>query len=273
MGPTSNQPTGPTLPETVDLVLEEVDRDPASAPIAWHPDWRKQFPWLEQGVTCRGPMEGPFDLALAGDRTVDGVWARWAALLADLDMDRAVLGRQVHGCAVRFHREGSAGVHLVPGTDGHVTRTSGLLLAVTIADCVPVTMVDPGRHAVAVVHAGWRGTAAGVLEAGIEVLAERLGSRPEDLYLHLGPAICGACYEVGPEVHAALALPDPGGSAPVDLRAVLARRALKAGVGGGRVTVSSWCTRCGDSPFFSHRGGDAERQVAFAGLRVGTLCR
>jgi hypothetical protein len=124
-----------------------------------------------------------------------------------------------------------------------------------------------------VVHAGWRGTAAGALEAGLDVFAERLGSRPEDLHVHLGPAICGSCYEVGPEVHAALSLPAPGGRAPADLRAVLVRRALTAGVDGGRVTVSEWCTRCGDSPFFSHRGGDSERQVAFAGLSGRTQAR
>ena len=266
MGPTSTQPTGPTLPESVRLVREEVGPDSDSVPIASHREWETRFPWLVQGVTCRGPMDSPFDLALAGDRMGDGAWERWAALLAVLDMDRAALGRQVHGSVVRFHREGAVGVSITPGTDGHVTRTRGLLVAVTVADCVPVTIVDPGRRAVAVVHAGWRGTAAGALEAGVEVLAERLGSRPECLHVHLGPAICGSCYEVGPEVHAALALPEPGGSAPVDLRAVLARRALEAGVEGGRMTVSEWCTRCGDSPFFSHRGGDAERQVAFAGL-------
>src|SRR5690606_18360795 len=104
-----------------------------------------------------------------------------------------------------------------PAIDGHATRAPGLLLAVSVADCVPVSLVDPERRAVALLHAGWRGAAAGILERGLEVLAERLLARPEDLHVHLGPAICGGCYEVGPEVHRALGLPEPPAPAPVDL--------------------------------------------------------
>ncbi|MGD2071752.1 MAG: polyphenol oxidase family protein, partial [Gemmatimonadota bacterium] len=166
----------------------------------------------------------------------------------------------------RFHSGGAPGLHLCPDTDGHVTRTPGTLLTVATADCVPIFVVDPALRAVAVLHGGWRGVAAGVLDRGLEVLAERLSSRVEDVAVHLGPAICGRCYEVGPEVHDALGLPVPETAAPVDLRAVVATRAVEAGVAAARVTVSDACTRCGDSPFFSHRGGDVERQLAFVGI-------
>lgn len=85
--------------------------------------------------------------------------------------------------------------------------------------------------------------------------------------MHLGPAICGSCYEVGPEVFGALGLPTPDGPTPLDLRAALAERAAAEGVPSTSITVSGHCTRCTDSGLFSHRGGDAGRQVGYLGLR------
>jgi polyphenol oxidase len=156
---------------------------------------------------------------------------------------------------------------IVFDTDGHATSAHGLLLTVSVADCVPVLLVDASRRAVAALHAGWRGVAAGMLESGIAAMAARAGSRPGDLRVHFGPAICGACYEVGPEVPAALGLGDPGEKVLLDVRGVLVDRALAAGVDVTSITRSAWCTRCGESPFFSHRAGNAERQMAVIGLR------
>jgi YfiH family protein len=154
-----------------------------------------------------------------------------------------------------------------PEADGHATGEPGILMAVTVADCVPVFLLDPGRRSGAVLHAGWRGVVAGVLDAGIELMKSRFGSAAEDLFLHLGPAICGDCYEVGAEVHEALGLPLPEGPRPVDLRGILARNALARDIRSQQVTASVHCTRCRPSPFFSHRGGDVERQVGYLGIR------
>jgi copper oxidase (laccase) domain-containing protein len=84
--------------------------------------------------------------------------------------------------------------------------------------------------------------------------------------VHLGPAICGECFEVGPEVPEGLALAEPDAT-HVDLRAELARRAAALGVAPARISISGFCTRHGDSPFFSHRGGCAERQVTVLAVR------
>jgi YfiH family protein len=156
---------------------------------------------------------------------------------------------------------------LGPDADGHITASQGLLLGVTVADCVPISLVDPEKKVVAMLHAGWKGTAVGVLGRGLRLLADEFGIRPEDLYIHLGPAICGDCYEVGPEVHAALGLAPVPGPSPVDLRAFLVGRAMELGAVEAKVTRSSWCTLCPDSPFFSHRRGDKARQVGFIGIR------
>jgi hypothetical protein len=139
-------------------------------------------------------------------------------------------------------------------------------MGVTVADCVPVFVVDPHRRVVGLLHAGWRGTAAGILEAGVSLLAGQSEAEPGNLLVHLGPAICGSCYEVGPEVHAALGLHEPGTPTPVDLRGLLAEKALDLGVMGANITRSTFCTLCGASPFFSHRGGATQRQVGFLGI-------
>jgi copper oxidase (laccase) domain-containing protein len=99
------------------------------------------------------------------------------------------------------------------------------------------------------------------------MLASWSGAEPEDLLVHLGPAICNSCYEVGPEVHAALGLDEPRTPTPVDLRGLLAAKALDLGVMGANITRSTFCTLCGASPFFSHRGGATQRQIGFLGIR------
>jgi YfiH family protein len=238
----------------------------ADVPIWTHPEWAERFPWLVQGTTGAGTGQ-PFDLALFGQGRPGEIMERWWALGRATGATRLVHGHQVHRAAVRVHDAGPPGLQVCPATDGHVTRAPGVLLAVTIADCVPVSLVDPDSRTVALLHAGWRGVAADILEHGLEIFAGRLALEPDRLHMHLGPAICGRCYEVGPEVHRGLGLPEPAGPSPVDLRAVLTDRALRAGLRAEHVSSSSWCTRCGDSPFFSHRGGRPERQVAFLGVR------
>jgi YfiH family protein len=149
--------------------------------------------------------------------------------------------------------------------DGHATAVPRLLLGVTVADCVPVYLADPVRRLIALLHAGWRGTAAGILDHGVALLVSH-GARVDDLVMHAGVGICGACYEVGPEVLAAFGFASAGARGHLDLRLELARRARAAGV--RTVTVSPWCAAHDRHLFFSHRasGGDRGRMVAYLGL-------
>lgn len=241
-------------------IVAEVRRE--GRPGLVHPEWGERWPWLVQGITTSDPS-GAGDLALFGREPAGEVTARWEALLAALPVTGAVHARQVHGNTVRVHAGAAPGLLLTPPADAHLTRSPGLLLAVTVADCTPAFLVAPEHRAVAVVHAGWRGAAAGILERAVHTFRERLGVRPGELHIHLGPGICGACYEVGPEVHEALGEPVPAAPTPVDLGANLARRARGAGVPGGRITRSPLCTLCGQAPLFSHRGGHTGRQVGY----------
>jgi polyphenol oxidase len=234
-----------------------------------HPEWRGRFPWLVQGTTGRGDGDGDFDLGLSGAQPVGAVMERWRALLRWSGCATAAHARQVHGADLHAHQGvPGPGILVMDGVDGHLSDTPSLLLTVSVADCVPVSIVDPEARAVALVHAGWRGTAAGIVERAIARLtADRPGSAAR-LWLHCGPAICGVCYEVGPEVHAAVNPdgPDVLEPSPIDVRGVIAARAAAAGVPEERVSVSTHCTRCGDGGFFSHRAGSPARQLGVLGI-------
>ncbi len=172
-------------------------------------EWR-QF-GVVAGVTGRGESGHPFDLGLAGASTPVGrVMNNWRALLGALAPFRgATISRQVHGILVRWQSTAD-GLVIQEGADGHATEEAGGLLAVTVADCVPVYLVDPEERRAALLHAGWRGTAAGILRPGIEGLRQK-GSSVERLLMHCGVGICGECYEVGSEVFAACGLTLPRG--------------------------------------------------------------
>jgi YfiH family protein len=271
--------------------IQEVFR-PGDPGYWFHPEWEELFPWLAQGTTGRRKSEGVRVRSFARftDPPARGVRHAWAALASQVEFPKVAHARQVHGKSVTVYERlegsgvweeiveasgddpngrptGEGRMILGPDADGHITASEGLLLGVTVADCVPISMVDPERRVVAMLHAGWKGTAVGVLDRGLKLLAEEFSIRPEELYIHLGPAVCGDCYEVGPEVHAALGLPPVAGPSPVDLRMFLAGRAVELGAVEAKVTRSSWCTLCADAPFFSHRRGDKARQVGFIGIK------
>lgn len=233
-----------------------------------HPRWAEDLPWLVQGTTTRGAPGRELDLGLfSGGSPEAVVHKNWGRLLALTAMGSAVHARQLHQAEVRLHGPARLGLRVVKPCDGHVSDQPGLLLTVSVADCVPVFVVAPRSRSVAALHAGWRGAATGILERGLDVLLQRCEESVSELQLHLGPAICGACYEVGPEVFEALGEPAPRRPRPIDLRVVLARRAVASGVDPANLTVSAHCTRCTESGLFSHRGGDLGRQVGYIGVR------
>ena len=195
----------------------------------------------------------------SGTEPVSEVMDRWSGLQTALApvAPRLVTARQVHGARVVVHAGGWRGWLRIADADGHIATERGTAMAVTVADCVPVFVAHPSGTA-ALLHAGWRGTVAGILPAALSALAGRdlpLG----ELAVHLGPAICGRCYEVSPDVHRQLTGRAVERPTAVDLRAVLAGQARDRGV--RDITVSSLCTRCDQNRFFSHRGGDPGRQI------------
>jgi YfiH family protein len=242
---------------------------PGTVPLVQHEDWRLRFPWLLQGTTTRTPTED-WDFRLYGPSPAGEVLDRWEQLQEDTSMPAAVHAHQVHGARLMSHVGAEPGLRLLRGFDGHFTGTPGVLLTVSVADCVPVFLVDPARKCVGVVHAGWKGVAARILDEALSGMRTWFGSSPRDVHVHLGPSICGRCYEVGPEVHEAVGLQRPEAPEPVDLRLLLARQGERAGIPGDQISRSGYCTRCDAALFHSHRGGSSGRQLGILGIRRRT---
>jgi YfiH family protein len=211
------------------------------------------------GLTAFTTTRDAGSFNLGGAEPAAEVFGRWWALRAQL-APRAVRlasAHQVHGTEILVHHGDWEGWLRAPAADGHITFTPGTAMVVSLADCVPVFIGHPSGAA-GVVHAGWRGTAAGILPGAIAGFTSR-GLRAGDLVVHLGPAICGGCYEVGVDVYAQLTGTAPDAPRTIDLRALLARAAREAGV--RQITTSDSCTRCHNARFFSHRCGDSGRQL------------
>jgi YfiH family protein len=249
--------------------VAEVREQPIAGPVPRLelPGWRARF-GVAAGITMRGPDPGRgFDLGLWTEAPVGEVMGRWRALRqADAAFAAVILGHQVHGAQVEWHEAARGWVQL-EGVDGHATGTPGLLLTVTLADCIPVYLADPVRRVIALLHAGWRGTASGILARGVELLRSRGGSVAEDITMHCGVGICGACYEVGAEVMAGCGLAHEGlGPWHADLREVLREQGRALGL--RDISTSQWCSAHDRPRFYSHRasGGRDGRMVAYLGL-------
>ena len=135
-----------------------------------------------------GRQAGSFGLST--DEPVRDVMARWSALRAQLGgrSARLATASQVHGRHILRHAGEWRGWLRAEEADGHLSVERGTAMAVTVADCVPVFLAHPSGAA-AVLHSGWRGTEARIVEAAIAQL-DALGLRADDLRLHCGPAIC-----------------------------------------------------------------------------------
>ena len=180
---------------------------------------------------------------------------------------------QVHGCRVVEARAG------IQNADGVWTMDGGRTIGVQVADCVPVLLAGPalGRPWAAALHAGWRGTVAGILRRGVEVFTG-LGGRPRDLVWALGPAILKCHFEVGEEVLDAarkdpawredLAEPGPRGRPHLDLHGLLRAQALDLGLDPARNGSVPVCTYCTPALLHSYRRGDRHgRQWGW--IRIG----
>jgi YfiH family protein len=205
-------------------------------------------------------------LGPAGWETREGSRRRVALALAD--RGRLFLLQQVHGTVVReapweADAQGDAGMAGGPG----------LIVGVETADCLPILLVDPVRRVAAAVHAGWRGTAAGI--AGQCVLAlVRAGSRADTLVAALGPGIGVCCYEVGEELREAFGAGSeaffptgPTGRSHLDVRAANVTQLLKAGLPASQIHHVEDCTFCRADRYHSFRreGAGAGRMISYIG--------
>ncbi|HEY6730360.1 MAG TPA: polyphenol oxidase family protein [Solirubrobacterales bacterium] len=250
-------------------------------------DWRESdgVSWLEADLggaraafstRLGGVSEPPFDslnLGLLTDDEGDAVAENRLRLAGALGLssEQIVFARQVHGTDLIKGANADRGSFRspsdrkeprdVPEADGHVVRVTGLAPLVFVADCLPVALYGPGG--VAMVHAGWRGLAGGILGAGAAAVEAKAAA--------IGPGIGPCCYEVGDEVLAAFTELGSGvaNGRMLDLSEVARRLLVRAGV--EQVESAGLCTSCERELFFSHRRerGRTGRQAGIAWIEEG----
>jgi YfiH family protein len=194
-----------------------------------------------------GVSEGPYaslNLGLWTDDDAERVRDNRERVRVAVGASRLAQGRQVHGTRVVVDGQG------IEEADGQVISGRGVAAVVLVADCVPVALAGPER--VGVVHAGWRGLAAGVLEAGVEATGAVCAA--------IGPGIGPCCYEVGDDVRAVFGTIER----TLDLKAIARARLKAAGV--RDIHDCGLCTSCDAERFFSHRRdrGVTGRQAGLA---------
>lgn len=228
-------------------------------------------------------------------------WRRWNARYPNLRVARL---SQVHGKLVhRIDLSHIVPAHLVPSHDGKrregdgmVTATAGIALGVFTADCVPILMVDADRRVAGALHAGWRGTLAGIAEEGVRAMIA-LGARPESIRAALGPSISICCFEVdaalaedfirqipGARDHARTGnftheIPGVGdaartgrpGKAYLDLRAIIRLQLEREGLASASIADIGPCTRCANDSYFSRRGAGGNGSNTTSGLQISFI--
>ena len=254
------------------------------------------FFWLRHGFSARaggGSLVYSSDetrelnLGFTKDDPEETVASNRAAFLyavAGRDTAEMVTVRQVHGTDLKLVAAGESGLQTDDGrgvvqADGLMTSAPDVMLAIQVADCVPVLVADIQRRVVAAFHAGWRGTAAGIVEKGIARMVAELGCHPADMIGAVGPSIGACCYTVGDEVrsrfgerfrYAAELFSDREDGMHVDLAEANRRQLVGAGLRPEAVTVLGECTACarvnGRRKYFSHRA-----EQGFTGRAMGLI--
>jgi YfiH family protein len=172
--------------------------------------------------------------------------------------------RQEHSSTILIvDRPGDAG----PG-DALITVSAGVLLEIRTADCLPILLVDPVRHVVAAVHAGWRGTEARIVAGTVGAMVSRFDSDARQLQAAIGPGIEQCCFEVGEEVAERFGLQ---GRVNLNLVELNRQQLLDAGLTGEFIFRVGGCTRCDSERYHSFRRDRAlaGRMEAAIAIRAG----
>jgi YfiH family protein len=262
--------------------------EPPPLPALRVPGW-DQIPGLvaafcgRQGGTSRGPFATLNLSARVGDDPA-AVQRNWQRVTAAVGGGmRFVTMSQVHGADIATVEDTTRDVG---AADAMVSCATSVALGVLTADCVPVLLVAPRERVVAAVHAGWRGTLAGIAARTLRHLREHYGVAAPAVRAALGPAIGACCYEVDATVADALeqrwgtlhqaiyrGAPTAAAKAHVDLRRVNRAQLVAAGMRSDAIVEVGPCTRCAATEYFSYRGAaraggaDTGRQLSCIGWR------
>jgi len=212
-------------------------------------------------------------------------WGRLAEVF-DIPIEQFLVVNQVHGDGIFVIKpQGSYfSSRAQLDYDAIVTNRPGLAICIKTADCVPVFIVDKVQKIIAIVHAGWRGSAAGISTKVIELLRAQYLSNPRDILAAIGPSIGKCCYEVdsvvaksfaGKKNHEAFLFPTVSGNKwMLDLAEANRCQIIDCGIPEKNIELSGDCTSCRQDLFFSHRaaGGVTGRQINFMMIKEESPC-
>jgi len=260
-------------------------------PLLQFPHFKK-FGKVFHSFTTRqgGGSKGPFESLNLGFHTDDlyqRVLHNRKKLFSALGwkLESVVTPIQVHGkrvTKVNKKHKGRGAYDLesaLPAADGLITNEKGILLMINVADCFPVFLYDPANQALGLIHAGWQGTAKGVIGKGIEAMMTSFGSQPKTLKAGVGPGINKCCYQVGKDLLKKfgnqIMIGNSGkqsgerGDSYLDLKRIIFSQLIECGLKENNVEVAAECTCCNSELFFSHRRdkGKTGRMAALIGLK------
>ena len=236
------------------------------------------------GFTTRheGVSRPPYNSLNIGSNTLDSTHnvegnRSLLARSVGATLDRFLTVTQVHGTDLLvIDTPNSELSHFLKlECDGIVTNQPGIMIAVCVADCVPILLHDPVKGVVAALHAGWQGTVGNIAGKGVQAMVSMFDCQAKDIVAAIGPSIAACCYEVDAPVRDAFqkaggawelfAKEQGAGKWLLDLGAANRRLLLDAGLKAAQIENEELCVCCSQELFFSYRrdGGDTGRQVGF----------
>lgn len=246
----------------------------------------KEIKFINHAFSTRlgGVSEGIFssmNLAFNRGDNPDSVTENYRRLCesAGFDFNTLVASAQDHHTYVRKVGKENIGTGItkprdMQSVDALITNESGVTLVTYYADCTPLFFVDPKKKAIALAHAGWRGTVGRIGEEVVKKMSAEFGTNPADLVCAVGPAISKCCYEVDKACadefynlkdldNTEFIFPKENNKFMIDLLEANRKILIKAGVNPDNITVSDLCTRCNSELLWSHRATNGQR---------GTMC-
>jgi YfiH family protein len=189
---------------------------------------------------------------------------KYVSSVLGLDDDfHFITAQQTHSDHIEVIKEArTLGWHTIEDAvadcDALITDQKGVVLTILTADCVPILLLDPNQGVVAAVHAGWRGTEAGIAGKTVAKMAETFGSNPEEIIAFVAPSIGRCCYEVGEDVAGHFrgvegAYDEAGEKYMLDLPLINQKQLMDAGLKEAHIELSGQCTSCEVETYFSYR--------------------
>jgi len=186
-----------------------------------------------------------------------------------IDVHNMVLSDQIHLDKIRYVDTSDRGKGLfynsdIVGYDGLMTDKKNVALVTFYADCVPLFFVDTKKRAIAMSHAGWKGTVLKIAQKTLNAMKDKFDTNPQDCVVAIGPSIGQCCFEVGLEVveifkanfenWRCFCYIKENGKGYIDLKRCNQLQLIEMGIPASNIDVSSECTCCSKETFFSHRG-------------------